>query len=202
MNATRLFPTAAFGLLVVALAGSNTALAQKPTPKVKPDVSHPAPKPDVSHPAPKPQQASVKATEPKTPEIPESFKGIASKLNTTPAALETQFEAAHAANPKLTHGQFVAANVVAQNLGATHPGITAQAILDGLKSGKSIGKTLQGYELTKKQADDAEDAAKREIKAAEKAAKKAAKDAKEATKGTKKPDKDNPPKPPKKPDGR
>src|SRR5215471_5254648 len=84
-----------------------------------------------------------------TPKVT-SFRGIAAKLNTTPEALETAYKDAVAANHKLTRGQFVAANMLAQNLGSSNPSITTQAILDGLKSGKSIGKTLQSLGLSEK----------------------------------------------------
>lgn len=95
-----------------------------------------------------------------------SFRGIASKLNTTPEALETAYKTAVAANRKLTRGQFIAANVLAQNLGAKNPSITTEAILDGLKSGKSIGKTLQSLGLSAKDADKAQDEANSEIRRA------------------------------------
>ena len=95
-----------------------------------------------------------------------SFRGIASKLNTTSEALETAYKTAVAANPKLTRGQFIAANVLAQNLGSKNPSITTQAILDGLKSGKSIGKTLQNLGLSAKDADKAQDEANSEIRRA------------------------------------
>jgi hypothetical protein len=97
----------------------------------------------------------------------DSFRGVAKKLGTTPDALETEYSAARQANPKLTHGQFVAANMVAHNLSAKNPNITTQAILDGLKSGKSIGQTLQGLGLSEKEAKEAEASAKREAKQAE-----------------------------------
>ncbi len=100
-----------------------------------------------------------------TPKVT-SFRGISSKLNTTPEALETAYKTAVAANPKLTRGQFIAANVLAQNLGSKDPSITTQAILDGLKSGKSIGKTLQGLGLSAKDADKAQDEANSEIRRA------------------------------------
>jgi len=95
-----------------------------------------------------------------------SFRGIASKLNTTPEALETAYKTAVAANPKLTRGQFIAANVLAQNLGSKNPSITTQAILDGLKSGKSMGKTLQSLGLSAKDSDKAQDEANSEIRRA------------------------------------
>ena len=95
------------------------------------------------------------------------FRGVAKKLGTTPDALETEYLAARQANPKLTHGQFVAANMVAHNLSAKNPNITTQAILDGLKSGKSIGQTLQSLGLSEKEAKEAEASAKRGAKQAE-----------------------------------
>jgi len=173
----------ALSLLSVAFAVYATAGAQKPAPKVTHTTAPPKAKPE------------VKPTHPAVPKVAESFTGIASKLGTTPTALETAFETARAANPKLTHGQFIAANVLAQNLSGKNPTITVQAILDGLKSGKSIGKTLQGLGLSAKDADAAEDAAQKEIKTAEKAAKEAAEEAKD-----KKPDKDDLPKTPKTPE--
>jgi hypothetical protein len=106
----------------------------------------------------------------------EAFSGVAKKLNTTPAALEQAFAAAKQANPKLTRGQFLAANVLAANLGSKNPAITTDAILAGLKSGKSIGQTLQGLGLSKGDADKAEDAARKEVKQAEAAADKADKE--------------------------
>ena len=99
----------------------------------------------------------------------------AQKLGTTPDALETEYLAARQANPKLTHGQFVAANMVAHNLSAKNPNITTQAILDGLKSGKSVGQTLQSLGLSEKEAKKAEATAKREAKQAEHDADKAEK---------------------------
>ena len=50
-----------------------------------------------------------------------------------------------------------------------------QAILDGLKSGKSVGQTLQSLGLSEKEAKEAEATAKREAKEAEHDADKAEK---------------------------
>jgi len=97
----------------------------------------------------------------------DSFKGIAAKLGTTPEALQTAYDAAKAANPKLSRGQFVSANMVAHNLGSKNPAITTQAILDGLKSGKSLGQTLQGLGISAKDAEAAERQAKRDATAAQ-----------------------------------
>ena len=113
---------------------------------------------------------SAKATTPSTT-APKAnsdfFKGIAAKLGTTPDALQTAYEAAKQANPKLSRGNFVSANMVAHNLGAKNPAITTQAILSGLQSGKSIGQTLQSLGLSAKDAEDAERLARRDAAAAQ-----------------------------------
>jgi hypothetical protein len=99
-----------------------------------------------------------------------SFRGIAAKLNTTPEALQNAFENARVANPKLSRGNFVAANVLANNLGAQHPNITTQAILSGLQSGKSVGQTLQSLGLSASEAKQAKRAADHDTKVADKRA--------------------------------
>src|SRR5262245_27249004 len=119
-----------------------------------------------------PRSASYHSSTPRVT----SFRGIAVKLNTTSQALENGYKTAVAANKKLTRGQFIEANVLAQNLGADNPSITTDAILDGLKSGKSIGKTLQGFGLSAKDADKAQDAANSEIRRAQRAPSTAPKD--------------------------
>src|SRR4029077_18312833 len=119
-----------------------------------------------THAAKTPTQHGQMSHATKTPTSHSNFKGIAAKLGTTPEALETAYETAQTANPKLTRGQFVAANVLAKNLGDKNPAITTQAILDGLQSGKSIGQTLQGLGVKDTDADKAEKAAEREIRAA------------------------------------
>lgn len=90
--------------------------------------------------------------------------GVASGLGVSPGELRNQYEAALATNPNLKFGQFVAANVLARNLGSRHPGITTDAILEGLVSGKSIGRTLQDLGLSSQEAREAEKNARREIK--------------------------------------
>ena len=145
--------TLAFGL---ALATATAVAAQKPTHgRVA------AHAPNANRPS-NPDQERAKDVD--------RFRGVAKKLGTTPDALETEYLAARQANPKLTHGQFVAANMVAHNLSAKNPNITTQAILDGLKSGKSIGQTLQSLGLSEKEAKEAEASAKREAKQAEREA--------------------------------
>ena len=92
------------------------------------------------------------------------YTGISRKLGITPEALRTSYETALADNPDLKWGQFVSANMVADNLGARHPNITSAAILAGLRDGDSLGETLERLGLGERQAEDAEKAAKREIK--------------------------------------
>src|SRR5438093_1062886 len=100
----------------------------------------------------------------------DSFRGIATKLGMSSGELESAYQTAKQANPKLTHGQFVAANMVAHNLGSKNPAITTPAILSGLQSNKSLGQTLTGLGLSEKEADDAERQAQRDAAAAQRAA--------------------------------
>ncbi len=132
------------------LATSLTALGQRP-----------AHMPKGGH-----RAVSEPPTGPETSKDHEAFRGIATKLNTTPEALESAYQAAKTTNPKLTHGQFVAANMVAHNLGEKNPAITTQALLDGLRSGNSIGKTLVSLGLSAPEAKEAERQADRDAKTA------------------------------------
>jgi len=118
-----------------------------------------------------------------------SFRGVAVKLNTTPFALQNAFENARAANPKLSRGNFIAANVLADNLGARHPNITALAILSSLQNGRNMGQTLQSLGLSGAEAKQARRAADRDTKDADKQIKNADKRAKEADKCAKEADK-------------
>ena len=93
-----------------------------------------------------------------------AFRGIAAKLNTSPEALQSAFERARQTNPKLSRGNFIAANVLADNLGARRPNVTTAAILSGLQNGNSIGETLQSLGLSKGDAKAARKAADRRIK--------------------------------------
>jgi hypothetical protein len=96
-----------------------------------------------------------------------SFRGIAARLNTTPEALVAAYESARRTNPKLSRGNFIAANVLADNLGARRPNITTEAILSGLQSGRSIGQTLQSLGLSAAEAKQARRAANLRVKDAE-----------------------------------
>ncbi len=154
MKVTRILAStlAATLFTAAALAAQHATRVQAPT---KAPASH------------RPTAMSHRTTAPNTPR-PMSFKGIANKLGTTSDILERDYQTALAANPKLTRGQFVAANVLAKNLGDKNPAITTPAILDGLKSGKSIGQTLQALGVKANDARDAQRAANREIQQSQK----------------------------------
>jgi hypothetical protein len=87
---------------------------------------------------------------------PKSFNGVAKQLGTTPEALDQAYKAASQANPKLTRGQFIAANMVSKNLSDKYPSVTVQALLDGLAGGKSIGQSLHGLGVPSDEANKAE----------------------------------------------
>ena len=151
-------------LTTLLLFAATAVVAQKPT-HMSASPSH------VKGAAPATKGAETRGAE--SAEHLKSFRGIAAKLNTTPEALQTAYEQARATNPKLTRGQFIAANMLGQNL--SDKGITTDKILAGLASGKSMGKTLQSLGPSDKEAKQAESQADRDVKAADKAADKAAK---------------------------
>ncbi len=92
------------------------------------------------------------------------YRGLSRKLGTTPEAMRAAYMAALLANPDLKYGQFVAANVVADNLNGRFSGITSSAILAGLANGDSLGRTLRNLGVGSDEAKQAEKAAKRQIK--------------------------------------
>ena len=170
MRMTRLIPRAGLALLLLPWGAFATADAQhaaRPrmtvTPHVTPVVK-PATKPDVK------PEVKPHAAPPKAPPLPKGFSGLATALNTTTDALESAFETARTANPRLKLGAFLTANMLARDLGTQHPSITTQAILDGLKNHEKLGKILQDLGLSKSDARKALKTAKREIKRAEKPA--------------------------------
>jgi hypothetical protein len=151
-------PWQLIGLLMVAVAATGWA-------------QHP---PHAAAPAPHAKTADEASKEPgaESAEQAKSFRGIAAKFNTTPDALEAAYQQAKATNPKLTRGQFVAANMLGHNLSGK--GITTDKLLAGLASGKSMGQTLQGLGLSDHETQDAEAAADRDVREADQAADKAA----------------------------
>ena len=94
--------------------------------------------------------------------------GIATTLHVNANSLRSGYQAALAANPNLKFGQYVAATRLEQNLHARFPNVTRNAILAGLASGDSLGRTLQNLGLNSHQADAAKKQADREIKQAKK----------------------------------
>lgn len=90
------------------------------------------------------------------------------RLNTNANDLRAGYEAALVTNPDLTFGNYVAATRLGQNLGSRHPHITRDAILDGLASGKSLGRTLQDLGLSEREAREERKRADEEIKRARK----------------------------------
>ncbi|HAF12665.1 MAG TPA: hypothetical protein DCK93_18735 [Blastocatellia bacterium] len=90
--------------------------------------------------------------------------GIANTLHVNANDLRAGYQAALAINPNLKFGQYVAATRLAQNLGTRFPNVTRDAILAGLASGDSLGKTLQNLGLSSQEANAAKKQAEREIK--------------------------------------
>ena len=93
---------------------------------------------------------------------------MASALNMSANNLRSGYQAALASNPELKFGQYVAASRLQRNLGTRFPGITRDAILAGLASGRSLGQTLHDLGLSDDQANDAKKRVEQEIKAAKK----------------------------------
>ncbi|MEP6788945.1 MAG: hypothetical protein ABJB40_10975, partial [Acidobacteriota bacterium] len=94
------------------------------------------------------------------------YRGLSRKLGTTPDQMRSAYQAALLANPDLTYGQFVSANVVSDNLNGRFPGITSSAILAGLANGDSLGSTLRNLGLSKEQSKAAQKNAEEQIKTA------------------------------------
>jgi hypothetical protein len=94
--------------------------------------------------------------------------GVPTMLHTNANALRAGYQTALATNPELKFGQYVAATRLSQNLGTRFPNITRDAILSGLASGNSLGRTLQDLGLSEQEAKDAKKNADREIKEARK----------------------------------
>lgn len=89
-------------------------------------------------------------------------------LHTNANDLRDGYQAALVTNPDLTFGNYVSATRLGQNLGGRFPGITRDAILGGLASGRSLGQTLQDLGLTSDESKAARKRAEAEIKAARK----------------------------------
>jgi hypothetical protein len=94
--------------------------------------------------------------------------GLPRALHTNANDLRAGYESALTTNPDLTFGNYVAATRLGQNLGSRHPNITRDAILDGLASGRNMGRTLQDLGLSEREAKDARNRVDDEIKQAKK----------------------------------
>ena len=82
--------------------------------------------------------------------------------------LRAGYQAALVTNPDLSFGNYVAATRLSQNLGSRHPNITRDAILNGLASGRNMGRTLQDLGLSERESKDARRRVEDEIKQAKK----------------------------------
>ena len=89
---------------------------------------------------------------------------IASDMHVNANVLRAGYQAALAANPNLTFGNYVAATRLGQNLKGRNPAITRDAILAGLANGDSIGKTLRNLGLNDDEAKAAKKRVERQIK--------------------------------------
>jgi hypothetical protein len=89
-------------------------------------------------------------------------------LHTNANDLRAGYQTALFSNPDLSFGNYVAATRLSQNLGSRHPGITRDAILGGLASGRSMGRTLQDLGLSERDSKDARRRVDDEIKKAKK----------------------------------
>lgn len=96
----------------------------------------------------------------------QNHPGIPRALHTNANNLRSGYQAALATNPSLKFGQYVSATRVSQNLHSRFPNVTRDAILAGLASGRSLGRTLQDLGLNEHEAKDAKKVAEREIKEA------------------------------------
>jgi len=153
-------PISQVTIAIAVAAGLTLGAASSATTQGKPATT-PARVRQMGHPT-NPSNTAPKA--PKTESFP---RGVATKLGSSPEAMESAYMTAKQANPKLTRGQFIAANILVNNLGSKNSAITIEALLSGLQSGKSIGQTLQGLGLSSKEAHDAQRQADREAREAE-----------------------------------
>jgi hypothetical protein len=94
--------------------------------------------------------------------------GITHTLHVNANDLRSGYQAALLTNPRLKFGQYVAATRLEQNHHARFPNVTRNAILSGLASGDSLGRTLQNLGMGSHEANEAKKRAEREIKNARK----------------------------------
>lgn len=75
------------------------------------------------------------------------FRGLSKKTGLSQDDLRNRFEAERALNPDLTYGQFVAAHMVTRN----NKNVSTEGILEGLRNGDSIGRSLHRAGLSESQ---------------------------------------------------
>jgi hypothetical protein len=90
------------------------------------------------------------------------YRNIAAKLKLTPEQLLFQFTG-RASIQFLTFNDFLLAKVIASNLEATHPNITADVLLSGLRNGKSFTRTMRNSGISRDEAKAIEKNARQEI---------------------------------------
>ena len=71
------------------------------------------------------------------------FRGVSKNLDLTPEQFRAAYQAALLVDPNVTFGQFVSANVVADNLHSRYPNVTADALIAAMATGKSMGQALR-----------------------------------------------------------
>ena len=94
--------------------------------------------------------------------------GVPRTLHTNANDLRAGYQSALATNPDLTFGNYVSATRLGQNLNRRFPGVTRDAILSGLASGRSLGQTLQDLGLSNDESKQARKQAEADLKAARK----------------------------------
>lgn len=79
------------------------------------------------------------------------YRGVSNQTGVAAESLKEWYGRELELNPRLPFGHFVAANVIAKN----HQGISAQAILTGLRGGKSLAQALvaEGWDKNKIKAE-------------------------------------------------
>lgn len=79
------------------------------------------------------------------------YRGVSNQTGVAAESLREWYNTELELNPKLPFGHFVAANVIAKN----HQGLAAQAILTGLRAGKTLAQVLssEGWDKNKIKAE-------------------------------------------------
>jgi hypothetical protein len=90
--------------------------------------------------------------------------GIPRALHTNANDLRAGYQAALLQNPDLKFGHYVSATRLGQNLGSRFPGITRDAILSRLASGRSLGQSLRDLGMNERDEKEARKRVERELK--------------------------------------